>query len=120
MGDRCVGDAFKIGDSSIIPGRGKILCEPSTALGVSSVTDFTVIGDYPPAGFSGSFFSLLGYDLRDALITLAVVIGTHIEEIVILPVIPAYHLLLPATGSYVLGSGAMRYLLAGMSPHRGG
>jgi hypothetical protein len=79
-----------------------------------------LIGDDPPVGFLGSFFNLCGYYLRDALITLAVVIGTHIEEIVILPIIPSYHLLLPATGSYVLGSGAMRYLLAGMSPHRGG
>ena len=84
----------RYGTRLIIPGRAKILSEPSTALGVSSVTDFTLIGDDPPVGFSGSFISLLGYDLGDALITLAVVVGTHIEEIVILPVMPAYHLLL--------------------------
>ena len=118
MGNRCVGDAFEIGDSSIIPGRAKILCESSAALGVSSVTDFTLIGDYPPVGFSGSFFSLLGYDLSDALITLAVVIGTHIEEIVILPVIPAYHFL--PERELRPRKWSMRYLLAGMSPHRGG
>ena len=79
-------------NSFIIPGRVELFCESSAGLGISGITDFILVGDHHPAGFPDSFFGLFGYDLRDALVTLAVVIAADIEEVVVLPVIPAYHL----------------------------
>ena len=92
MRNRCVRNASEIRDSFIIPGRVEVFCDSSAGLGISGITDFILIGDHHPAGFPDSFFGLFGYDLRDALVALAVVIGADIEEVVVLPVIPAYHL----------------------------
>ena len=56
------------------------------------------MGDDDPPRLPDSFFRLLGDDLCDSLVALAVVIGTDIEELMIFPVVPAHHLSLPMSG----------------------
>jgi len=80
MRPKCLSDR----DSFIIPGCGELFCESSAGLGISGVTDLILMGDHHSVSFPNSFFGLSGYDLRNALVALAVVIRADIEEVMVL------------------------------------
>jgi hypothetical protein len=92
MSDQCVRNASEIGDPFVIPGCVEIFRDSPASLRISGITDFILIGDDDSPCLPNSFFRVLGYDLRDSLVALAVIIGADIEKVVFLPVIPAYDL----------------------------
>src|SRR5512141_688130 len=92
MRDRPVRNACEVGDPFVLPGGSEFFRQTSARLGIPGVADFPPIGDHSPGGFTHRFFGMDGCDLPNALVALAVVIRADVEEIVLLPVVPADYL----------------------------
>ena len=81
--------AFQIGMVHIVPAIFKLIGTSAATLAEARVTDGSIAAeDFSTCGPHG-LFCPAAQGTRDALITLAMVIGTHIEQLVFLPVIPA-------------------------------
>ena len=82
-------DADEVGLGRVFPAILELLSLATTALVETGVADLVAIGQYLSAGFEDSLFDMGTGGLGDALITLAVVVGTDIEDGVILTIVPA-------------------------------
>ena len=76
----------------ILPTSFKFLGDTATAFGETSITDFTFVGEYLSEGFCHCLRDCRTGCSGDALITLAMVVGTHIEERVVLSIVPTNQL----------------------------
>ena len=89
-----VSKRYEIGLGRVFPTVLEFLCLTATALGETGIADLILIGKYLSAGLANGFCHLLVVGFCDALITLAMVIGTDIKDGVILAIVPADKLII--------------------------
>ena len=82
-------NADEVGLGRVFPAILILFCITATALVETGVADLIAIGQHLSAGFEDGLFDMGTGGLGDTLIALAVVVGTDIEDGVILAVVPA-------------------------------
>ena len=81
-------EADEIGFGCVFPTILEFLGISTTALVETGIADFTIVGEYLSARIADGFLHVAVTGHRDTLITLTVVIGTDIEDGVILAIVP--------------------------------
>ena len=84
--------ALQIGLGSVFPAVLEFFCSTSTAFRETRIADVPIVSEHLTASSSDSLSHHGRSSTRDALIALAVVIGTDIEQCMLFVVVPAYQL----------------------------
>ena len=90
----CIAHRGEIRFMLIFPAILKLFRLPAAAFAEPGIADFTLVGEYLPAGGLHGLCHMGVAGFRDALIALAVVVGTYIEDGVVLTVVPTHDLVL--------------------------
>jgi len=93
MQDRCIRNACKIRNNLIVPGSSIVFGDSTAGLGIAGITYCIPVGDYLSSCILDSVLDLLACNPRDTLIALAVIICAYVVEVMVFPVISAYHFL---------------------------
>lgn len=86
---RTVAHGLQVVRVAVVPAGGKVFACASATLREARVADVSpAVGEYLPAGLRYGLGSGRIHGAGDALITLAMVVGADVEEVVVFPVVP--------------------------------